>query len=386
MASWYITVRLLFLVFVAIWSVSATIPQYTQEQINSGDALKDLSKLAYENAMSRLESNGTSGCNKDNVKVYKEWRNIPSDERIAYTKAVQCLVDKPGLMSIFEGSKTAFDDFTVLHILLTPYVHVSASFLLFHRYFLFTYAEKLAECGYTGSIPYWEWGLDCDDVDASPLFDGSATSLGSNGEKIANRTAPTIPGFDLSGMLFGTGGGCVHSGPFKNLTVNLGLITDPDPTRYAPRCLKRDLNPFICKNFASLRNTTSVILDSPNIELFQAIMQGDTRYAQARNVFFGVHGGGHFIIGGDPGGDFYFSPGEPAFYLHHGQLDRLYFIWQNLDWENRQNVGGTRSWAGIPLAQNATLDDTLPFPPLNKKRSLGELISTTAGPFCYVYE
>lgn len=162
------------------------------------------------------------------------------------------------------------------------------------------------------------------------------------------------PGFDLSGMLFGTGGGCVHSGPFKNFTVNLGLISDPDPTRYAPRCLKRDLNPFICKNFASLRNTTTVILDSPNIELFQAIMQGDTRYAQARNVFFGVHGGGHFTIsklpheysnsqtnsilpiGGDPGSDFYFSPGEPAFYHHHQQLDRLYFIWQNLDWENRQ--------------------------------------------------
>lgn len=41
-------------------------------------------------------------------------------------------------------------------------------------------------------------------------------------------------------------------------------------------------------------------------------------------------------LGGDPGSDFLFSPLEPAFYLHHQQVDRLYFIWQNLDWENRQ--------------------------------------------------
>jgi hypothetical protein len=41
-------------------------------------------------------------------------------------------------------------------------------------------------------------------------------------------------------------------------------------------------------------------------------------------------------IGGDPGSDFFFSPLEPAFWLHHQQLDRLYFVWQNLDWKNRQ--------------------------------------------------
>lgn len=43
-----------------------------------------------------------------------------------------------------------------------------------------------------------------------------------------------------------------------------------------------------------------------------------------------------FYLGGDPGGDALFSPLEPAFYLHHAQIDRLYFIWQNLDWDNRQ--------------------------------------------------
>lgn len=50
----------------------------------------------------------------------------------------------------------------------------------------------------------------------------------------------------------------------------------------------------------------------------------------------GVHGGGHFIISGDPGGDAFISPGDPAFYAHHAQIDRIYWIWQMLDFDNRQ--------------------------------------------------
>jgi tyrosinase len=359
---------------------------YSQADIDSGKVLAELSKTAFDNAMKRLDP-GTPECNKDNVKIFREWRNIPGEERIAYTDAVQCLMKKPGKMSIFEGSKTAYDDFAVLHGVLAQYVHVSASFLLFHRYFLWTYAETLRdECGYTGTVPYWEWSLDCDNLEESPLFDGSATSLGSNGEFIPNRTQGPIPGIQ-EGIPLGKGGGCVHSGPFKNYTVNMGPVVAPDPTAYNPRCLVRDLNQYMCHNWAMFRNSTDLILNSPNIALFQAIMQGDKRFPEAANVGGGVHSGGHYTVNGDPGGDFFFSPLEPAFWLHHQQLDRLYFVWQNLDWENRQNIAGTRSWSSVPLAQNATLDDVLLFEPLNRKRPLRQLLNTLGGtPFCFVYE
>lgn len=49
----------------------------------------------------------------------------------------------------------------------------------------------------------------------------------------------------------------------------------------------------------------------------------------------GCHGGGHAGIGGiarDP----VISPNDPAFWLTHGQLDRVYWIWQMLDFNNRQ--------------------------------------------------
>jgi hypothetical protein len=35
------------------------------------------------------------------------------------------------------------------------------------------------------------------------------------------------------------------------------------------------------------------------------------------------------VLLGDPGGDVFVSPGEPVFWLHHGQLDRHWWMWQN---------------------------------------------------------
>lgn len=76
----------------------------------------------------------------------------------------------------------------------------------------------------------------------------------------------------------------------------MGTLMDPDPTRYNPRCLVRDLNPHICRRWASLRNTTQVLVEPPNIELFQAVVQGDPRYEESADLGFGVHGGGHYVV------------------------------------------------------------------------------------------
>lgn len=91
-------------------------------------------------------------------------------------------------------------------------------------------------------------------------------------------------------------------------------------------------------------------------------------------------------VGGDPGGDFYFSPLEPAFFQHHGQIDRLYFVWQNLDWENRQNIAGTGTMLNQPPSDDVLLTDILDLSPLAEPREVQELLSTTGGPFCFVYE
>lgn len=52
----------------------------------------------------------------------------------------------------------------------------------------------------------------------------------------------------------------------------------------------------------------------------------------------GLHGSGHFTIGGDPGNDGYVSAGDPIFYLHHGAVDRLWTVWQGLHPERRYGM------------------------------------------------
>lgn len=53
-------------------TVPLTTQDFSQADIDSGKALADYSKTAYDNAMSRLGKSDT-GCTKENVKVRKEW-------------------------------------------------------------------------------------------------------------------------------------------------------------------------------------------------------------------------------------------------------------------------------------------------------------------------
>ena len=48
------------------------IPTFTAAEIDSGEAIRKLGKIAYDNALARV-AKSTSGCTKDNVKIRKEW-------------------------------------------------------------------------------------------------------------------------------------------------------------------------------------------------------------------------------------------------------------------------------------------------------------------------
>lgn len=63
------------------------------------------------------------------------------------------------------------------------------------------------ECSFTGAQPYWNWGKYAD-LPNSPIFDGSETSLGGNGDYVQHAGG-------LMGRPFptGKGGGCVTKGP-----------------------------------------------------------------------------------------------------------------------------------------------------------------------------
>ena len=95
-----------------------------------------------------------------------------------------------------------------------------------HRYYIYTFEKALREeCAYQGYLPYWNWAESAVTGLANhPVFDGSDTSLSGNGAKINNQgnVVVQVPGFPAITFPAGSGGGCVTSGPFKDLKVNLG--------------------------------------------------------------------------------------------------------------------------------------------------------------------
>ncbi|KAK1655826.1 tyrosinase central domain-containing protein [Colletotrichum phormii] len=327
----------------ALTSAKTTAHNFTQTAIDNGDALAQLSAQALEVSKALNQRMGiNSTCTPDKLRVRKRMRK-------AYVAAVKCLQSSPTLLNSTElpAAKSLYDDFVLTHLNQTGMIHVTANFLLWHRHFTYTYEENLRNvCGYTGTFPYWEWGLDVEDP--------------------ANN-----------------GGGCVETGPFSDMVVHVGPrllwqygTTTPlsvdKPTEDHPRCLTRDLNKHIASRYSSLRNTTELILGNDNIEWFQAV---------------GVHGGGHYTIGGDPGAYPFIFPGEPVFFLHHAQVDRVYWIWQMLDFANRQDIFGTRTLQNNPPSANATLDDLIDIAPIGGSAKLRDLMNTVGGsPFCYVYE
>jgi tyrosinase len=142
--------------------------------------------------------------------------DITATEKKAYIAAVQCITKAPSKLSAtqYPGAKTRYDDFVVIHIKNTLTIHGTGNFLSWHRYFTYAYENALrVECGYNGTQPYWDWGR-WPTPETSPLFDGSETSMGSQGEKVTHNSNGLKPA--------GQGGGCIAKGPFKDMKVNLG--------------------------------------------------------------------------------------------------------------------------------------------------------------------
>lgn len=176
----------------------------------------------------------------------------------------------------------------------------------------------------------------------------------------------------------------IHLGPFA-------AETDPSPAANPQsngmgkntRCLRRDMSNYLTSRYGRTEDIVALITNSKTIGTFQ-----DTMQSVSPSGGMGVHGVGHFTIAGDPGADFYQSPNDPGFWVHHGMIDRTWSIWQTQQLANRTAViaGGT-SMMGFGRQQ--TLDDIVDLGVVgvdSKTYKIRELVSTVDGPFCYTYE
>ncbi|KAF9895128.1 hypothetical protein FE257_000030 [Aspergillus nanangensis] len=304
----------------------------------------------------------------------KEWRQLSKPQRLAYLDAVKCLTTTKSITS-FNNTLNRFDDFQAVHNSQTDQIHFVGFFILWHRYFVATYEKALREeCGYRGAQPYWNVSQDATLTDINTLrsFDTEIFDprygFGGNGE-YAEHTPANNP-LNISG---GTGGGCVQDGPFRE-----GHFVTNFPTR---SCLKRDFIPWIFNTFGQ-QSVVDSVQSQPDYATWALAIEGIPSFDVPN-----IHASGHFGVGGVLGqaGNAYNSPGEPLFYLHHGNLDRIFWEWQQQDLATRlRQVGGPVApfdYGGV----NVTLDFEVDIGELSGRVPLSQLMDIKGGFLCYEY-
>jgi len=203
----------------------------------------------------------------------------------------------------------------------------------------------------------------------SPVF-APSLGFGGNGDYIAPTKEQNI--LNLTG---GTGGGCVEDGPFVPPKFMLNF---PDGTK---DCLRRDFMPWIMNTFADPKLVEEV-LAQPDYTSFARTVEKVPTFNVSN-----IHGSGHFGVGGVLGtiGNAANSPGEPLFFLHHGNMDHVFWKWQQKDLKTRLNqVGGPV----VPLkygGENVTLDFQVNMGRLAGNVTLKNLLNTEGGTLCYAY-
>jgi tyrosinase len=125
---------------------------------------------------------------------------------------------------------------------------------------------------------------------------------------------------------------------------------------YNPRCLKRDVGPYPSEKWCNytrvhgknefpsfkigmlikgINSFDDASKDHCRLSIRPRRPAGDRRPWSPRGRSF--HDWVRYLhrcaqaetdnLSGDPGGDLFTSPGDPAFFLHHGMVDRLWTLW-----------------------------------------------------------
>jgi tyrosinase len=238
--------------------------------------------------------------------AHKPWQLLTSTEQKAFIDAELCLMKAPSKLNK-GGAKTRWDDLQYNHVIQTHIVHDVGHFLPWHRYYVAIHGWLLRdECGYTGPLPYWDETADSrlSNLLDSPVFQTSAfggTGSGSNGY--------------------------ITTGPFANTTLRLQR-----PGTAA-------------KEYRISRGLNARFLSGAGQSSINACF-GVKSYTAAWECWHGqTHSAGHISIGG-LNGNVVLSPGDPAFFLHHGWLDAMWWKWQTLDLPTRLTDIGGRKLAG----------------------------------------
>ncbi|KAF9051831.1 hypothetical protein BJ165DRAFT_917274 [Panaeolus papilionaceus] len=318
---------------------------------------------------SETESNGM--CTHT---IYREeWRSLSAEHRKEYIQAIKCAHALPN-QTTYQGVRSRLDDFQAVHIHTAQEVHDVAHFLPWHRRYLRMFEKMLRdECGFRGALPYWDWTLDGDKggrILDSPIFDAEA-GFGGDGVEGTLKLNFTQKQIEDNGIDTDAYRGCVMDGPFAHpgFQLHLGpgkLVGD--------HCLSRGVNSSVLDSFKS--SLVQRALTKPNYDQFRRALSMGSDEQGHKNE----HTAGHYVIGGELS-NLYSSPAEPIFFLHHANLDRVWWKWQTFDPKRRlADISGPDS-----RGHNISLNYALPFGQFNVTAVIKDVMDLTQYPLCYDY-
>ncbi|PGG96119.1 hypothetical protein AJ79_09716 [Helicocarpus griseus UAMH5409] len=276
-----------------------------------------------------------------------EWRRYSHDDRLAFVNGIKCLIDRPASGN-FDGATNRYEDLARLHQQNMENIHNNDKFLIWHRYFLWTFEQLLRdECGFDRAFPWWDETRDAGRFAQAPLF--TPDYFGSlpapqNGQAV-----------------------CITDGAFAGLTCNIG----PGMANQ-PHCLARAVD----ESQTSQCNNDFVIACNSRRTYAEMHSCAET----------GPHGYGHNGIGSvmmDVAG----SPSDPVFYMHHAFIDRNFRVWQNEDPRRRTTINGNDA-GDVPL----TMDTRISMGGIRPDVTIRDIMDTLGGrdiggtPFCYRYD
>ncbi|KAJ2704538.1 hypothetical protein FB645_003188 [Coemansia sp. IMI 203386] len=204
-------------------------------------------------------------------------------------------------------SQGQFDRFAGSHQTVFGDVHGKSAFFPFHRRFVLEFENMGRRIDPEFTIPYWDTTRDYRDPASSAILRNG--TLGGNGQ-----------GPD----------GCVADGIQANWQLGF-------PSRH---CMKRQYN-----NGNNMRPWFSP-------EVISSYIQADKRLDAFReHIEFSIHGATHLGLGGDAATRY--APNDFFFHMHHANIDRLWWQWQN-------NQDTMFDYNGPGPRGEATLDDAIP--------------------------
>ncbi|ATY60946.1 di-copper centre [Cordyceps militaris] len=298
--------------------------------------------------MASVRRPAPSACTDPTIR--QEWRALTRAEKREFIRAVNVLAQVP---SRWRENGTVYDDFAVLHGAIGSWAHRSASFLPWHRYTLILYEAALREhAGFKGHIPYWDWSLDWMDLANSSIW-SSDDGFGGDG--------------DPSGPIVVGDGRCLLDGPFAHLRPILYNHT------FTQHCLAR--------GFHDGETMGRLSGEAYKPEKMGEILREPTYKGFARQLEIYLHGSLHQSVNGDF--QAMTAANDPLFYVHHAQLDRVWWRWQQMrpgvrlfEYEGKHMFNSTG---------HASLDDVLLYGGFAEDMPVAKVMNTEGGFLCYKY-